>query len=276
MSYSTLMVHMEVGSANDAVLGVTASLAKRFDAHVIGIAASQPMPMMYSDGYVSGDMITENIAEIAKETTEAEASFRAALQGKIAHVEWRSLNASVSLADYVAQEVRAADLLITGPDEGWSALDASRRVIISEVVLQAGRPVLIVPPGTQDLALDRIVVAWKDTREARRAIVDALPLLKSASQVVVVEIAAESDIASARARLDDIAAWLRRQGVTPQVETIVSVGDDAVHLGTIVHEKGADLMVAGAYGHNRLREWVLGGVTRDLLVHARHCSLLSH
>lgn len=276
MTYSTLMAHMDVGTANDAVLRMTSNLARRFRADVIGIAACQPMQMLYSDGYVAGDMIQANIAEIAKETSEAEASFRTALQDQVGTLQWRAINATMRLSDFIVQEARAADLIITGPDQGWSALNSSRRVVVSEVVLQAGRAVLIVPPKTEELAMDRIVVAWKDTREARRAIVDALPILQQASHVLVVEIAVRDNVDAARDRIKDVAKWLDRHGVATECCVAGSIGDDAPQLQRIVLDDGANLMVAGAFGHNRLREWVLGGVTRDLLVRPRHCSLLSH
>lgn len=278
MTYSTVMVHMDVGSANDAVLRVAATFAERFKASVIGIAACQPVPVMYSDGCTSGDMIQADLVELAKETAEAEASFRAALHGRTVGLTWRSITGRVPLADYIAQEARAADIIITGPDLGWSALDASRRVAVSDVVLHAGRPVLIVPSKAEELSLENVVVGWTDTREARRAITDALPLLKRATRVSVVEIAAADadDVAAAQGRLVDVVAWLGRHGVVSEPIAAVSIGDDAAQLQAIAEDKRAGVMVAGAYGHNRLREWVLGGVTRDILVRPARCSLVSH
>lgn len=92
----------------------------------------------------------------------------------------------------------------------------------------------------------------------------------------VIEIVAADDVAAARGRLTDVVEWLGRHGVTSDCLPAVSNGDDAVQLQTIAEDKRAGVLVAGAYGHNRLREWVLGGVTRDILVRSRRCSLLSH
>lgn len=276
MTYPTLMAHLDVGSPNDGVLRVVASLATRFKAKVIGIAACQPMPIMYSDGYTAGDMVQTELAELVKETTEAEASFRTALQGKVAALEWRSVIANEQLADYVARQARAADLVITGPDQGWSAFDATKRVVVNNLVLKAGRPVIIVPADADGLNLDSVFVAWKDTREARRAIVDALPMLKEAGRVFVVEITAAADIEAGRKRLADVAAWLDRHGVASECSVVASMGDDAAQLGAVARDKRAGLIVAGAFGHDRLREWVLGGVTRDLLVHPSRCSFVSY
>jgi nucleotide-binding universal stress UspA family protein len=142
--------------------------------------------------------------------------------------------------------------------------------------MQAGRPCLIVPANTSTLALAHVMVGWKDTRETRRAICDALPLLKLAERVTVVEIAVEDGLADARSSLDDVVAWLRRHSVNATPLATLSTGDDAGRLYTIADEQGTDLIVAGAYGHSRVREWVLGGVTRDLLLKADRCSLVSH
>lgn len=95
-------------------------------------------------------------------------------------------------------------------------------------------------------------------------------------RVCVIEIVAADDVAAARGRLTDVVEWLGRHGVTSDCLPAVSNGDDAVQLQTIAEDKRAGVLVAGAYGHNRLREWVLGGVTRDILVRSRRCSLLSH
>ncbi len=180
-----------------------------------------------------------------------------------------------SLADYVACEARSADLVITGVDQA-SLLESSSRVSASELVMLVGRPVLIVPASLDTLKFERVLVGWKDTREARRAILDALPLLKKAAHVSVVEIADDEECNAARARIDDVAGWLARQGVTAQTMTFPPAGDDARRLDAIAQEQAADVIVAGAYGHSRVREWVFGGVTRDLLLAADRCTLVSH
>jgi len=94
--------------------------------------------------------------------------------------------------------------------------------------------------------------------------------------VTVVEIAAEEDLAAARTHLEDVVAWLKRHGIVAKSLAWPSKGDDASRLNAIAQELRADLIVAVAYGHSRLREWVLGGVTRDLLLCADRCSLVAH
>jgi nucleotide-binding universal stress UspA family protein len=147
---------------------------------------------------------------------------------------------------------------------------------MGDLVLGLGRPVLVVPANCAPMKLDLALVGWQDTREARRAVLDALPLLKLANQVVIAEIAAKADRLAAQVHLDDVVAWLQRHGV--RAESMVSpLPDDAIErLDDVAKTLGADLIVAGAYGHNRLQEWVFGGVTHDLLQQASCCVLLSH
>lgn len=282
MTYATLMVHMELGTPNTRLLDVTGDLARRFKAGVIGIAARQPLQMVYSDGFVVGNFYEQDEINTNEELQAAEAEFRAALHHSAHTIEWRSARTYATLADYVVTEARAADLIVTGVAHG-DLFDASRAVNTGDLIMQAGRPVLTVPSvpdasmtASQNLQLDHALVAWKDTREARRASADALPLLRQASAVSVVEIADETDLSAAHMRVVDVVQWLRRHDIKAQGSAQQSVGNEAMALHTVARERGADVIVAGAYGHSRLREWVLGGVTRDLLLSANRCSFVSH
>ncbi len=275
MGYASLMVHLELGRSNANLLQIAGDLAQRFSAGVIGIAACQPMQMVYGDGYLSGAAIEQDLAEIAREMQAVEAEFRRSLAGRAESLQWRSTVDYIPLAEYLAREVRAADLLITGL-AGGDLFDASRSLDTGDLVMQMGRPMLIVPAGVPAAGLRRVLVGWKDSREARRAALDALPLLQRALQVTVVEIAPAAEAADSRARLADVLQWLGRHGVAAEALSVPSRGDDAAGLATVADRLGADLVVAGAYGHSRLREWALGGVTHDLLRHAPRCSFVSH
>jgi nucleotide-binding universal stress UspA family protein len=118
------------------------------------------------------------------------------------------------------------------------------------------------------------MVAWTDTRECRRAISDALPMLRAADRVVIAEVAI--DPIDARAPIDDAAAWLARHGVDADKVVARMKGTSIDTLAALADEVEADLVVAGAYGHSRIHEWAFGGVTRDLLLRDRRCTLLSH
>jgi nucleotide-binding universal stress UspA family protein len=244
-------------------------------ANVIGIAGCQNMVTTYGDGYVPGDVIVTVRDEAKQEIKEAEEEFRGALKDRAASLEWRSTVMSASLSDYIACEARSADLVITSVNSG-DLLNASRFINTGELLMQIGRPVLIVPGAPPSPNLDHIVVAWKDTREARRAASDALPLLKKATDVTVVEIAAEDDLENAYKRVTDVGDWLKHHGIAAECVARHATGDEAIQLQATASKHGAGIIVAGAYGHSRLREFVFGGVTRDLLRSTGCCSLMSH
>jgi nucleotide-binding universal stress UspA family protein len=271
MTYATVMVNLHPGQVNLAALQVAGDLSERLHARVIGIAAGQLVTSIYADGYVAGSMVNQDREDLENLLAAAETEFRHALHNRAHAIEWRSAVTFGSTAGYVAGEARSADLIVTGAGNR-----AVRGVSTGDLVMQAGRPVLAVPADTTALDIGRIVMAWKDTREARRAAFDALPLLKRAEKVVVVEVAAKDDRADAERRTHDVAEWLGRHGIT--AEPIVSTADrnDQHRLHEIGREQKAGLIVAGAYGHSRMREWIIGGVTRSLLDDSACCSLLSH
>ena len=281
MSQSTLLVHLELGQQKPAFLKLAGELASHLEARVIGIAACQPMQIIYGDGsYYTGDIIEQDRVEIEREVRQAETDFRAAFRLQSNAIEWRSIVTLEPLADALAREARSADLVITGPGPGPS-VDGTRRVSIGAFILQAGRPVLLVPEtftpdGSAIAAIDRVIVGWKDTRETRRAIMDALPMLKRAVHVTVAEVAAKDDMPGARARVADVGRWLACHGIAAETLAALSTGDDAAQLTQIADERDAGLLVAGAYGHSRLREWAFGGVTHDLLLRGNRCALMSH
>ena len=272
MTYATIMVNMELRESNTALLEIAGDLAIRFDAHVIGIAARQPAQDY--DGEAGYQAEVQGI-KFEAEVKTAETEFRHALRKHVGAVEWRSTQLFTAQSEYIAREARSVDLVATGVVAN-SVLDVSQGVSTSDLVMQVGRPVLVVPRAATPSKLEHAVVCWKDTREARRAASDALPLLKRAARVTVVEIASQRDRSAAAMRIKDVIAWLERHGITAEPLTVPSVGDDAKQLDAIVSERAADIVVAGAYGHSRLHEWVLGGVTRGLLMRSSRCSLVSH
>jgi nucleotide-binding universal stress UspA family protein len=274
MTYSTLMVHLELERSNDARLQIAGELAEQFDASLIGVAAAETLHGPYfADGAFAQGVVAQDRAEINKRFREVEARFRGALQKRAAKLEWRC---AVDIpTGYVVREARAADLVITGADRDRVFPDTLRELSPSDLVLQAGRPIFVVPPEAERLALNRVLVAWKDAREARRAVRDAVPLLRKAKEVRVVEVVeSENYRAAAQYRVDDVAAWLARKGI--RASATVSVGDAAAQLQVVAAEIGASLIVAGAYGHTRLGERVFGGVTRDLFARSNRCALLAH
>lgn len=146
----------------------------------------------------------------------------------------------------------------------------------SDLIARTGRPLLIVPLHVQTLQAERILVGWKDTREARRAVFDALPLLKKSQHVIVCEIDEDHNPADAQRHIDDVVTWLANHGVSGAGMVEPLRDSPAIQLEALAKQEAADLIVAGAFGHSKLREWILGGVTRDLLGQSSCCQLLAH
>lgn len=211
-----------------------------------------------------------------REIKEAESEFRTVFEGRNAALEWRSSIIFEAVADYVARECRSADLVITSgiaPDPQ----DTARTEKPGDIIMQTGRPVLVVPKTEIAFKLERMVVAWKDRREARRAVIDALPLLQQAKQVTLIEMAHDDERARVTARLTEVCNWLKSHNIVATPEFVgLSKEDNASQLNSVVTKLGADILVAGAFGHSRLRDWAFGGVTRDLTLQAGYCTLLSH
>ena len=274
MTYSTILVSLEAGRSNKHVLQAANDVADRFEASIIGSAACTPIQPVYADGYAYAEVFDQDNKEIQTELVQAEAEFRQAVGNARAH-EWRSAITNASLADDLARQASRADLvLLASMSDG--ATNTARQVDVGDLIMQAGRPVLLVAPAPVPVRMDRVLIAWRDTAEARRAIANALPLLKRAKVVGLVEITDEDGLDAARSRLANVAAWLARHGVTAEVNAVRQSDSDAAGLTAAADELEADIVVAGAYGHSRVKEWAFGGVTRSLLRHGNRPSLVSH
>jgi nucleotide-binding universal stress UspA family protein len=274
MNYKTVMVSLALDKPNDACLAVAGDIAERFEARLIGIAASDLRPPLYfAEGEYAQKFIDQESAAVRKRLSELEAEFRNSVQNRAKSVEWRSALA-LSTA-YVAQESRAADILVLGA-RPEAIVDPCVAVDPSALVMQAGRPLIIVPPAVRWFDLRRVLIAWKDVREARRAVFDALPLLAAAKDVTIAEIPEEGTRHSdAVAHVDDVAAWLRSHGIVASTVIPKANGKAIEQLQQIAGDIDAGVVIAGAYGHSRFHEWVLGGVTRYLATESRRCSFLS-
>jgi nucleotide-binding universal stress UspA family protein len=271
--YASILVHVEPLPAGDARLQVAVDLARDLDARLIGLGAEtlEPYPTVEPlTGYAVGEWLVLLQEQVNNDLKAAEKAFRQAASGL--DCEWRSAQDFPTRA--LARNARAADLLVAsppGPGNGSRAVDPE------ELVMTAGRPVLLAPPDAKALRGETVVVAWKDTRESRRATADALPLLRRAGEVIVQAVCETDDDDCTGYQTADVAAALKRHGVNARAAVVnarpAAVGEA---LRTAAEAAGADLIVAGAYGHSRAREWVFGGVTYDL-IHRPPCFvLLSH
>lgn len=273
MSYAAIMVHFDAGRASHNRLRLAVDLALRLQAALIGIAGRSYLPSFLADDIaVAEDNIDGDQREVAALLADVGTKFRAQAE-RIKDVEWRGAVDDVN--HLVAREARAADLVVVGrpadPADLYYALDPG------VTILRCGRPVLLVPDGVDAFASRRVVVSWKDTREARRALQDALPLLREAHEVMVIEVCEHGTEVQSQRRIDDVANYLRRHKIrvraTACLHTQRPVTDEILR---VARDEKADLIVAGGYGRSRLGEWMFGGVTRGLLADSPLCCLFSH
>jgi nucleotide-binding universal stress UspA family protein len=262
------MVAMDLDPEAEGRAKLATGLADRFSSRLIGIAARPVLAPLYFEAPVTGiaSMVEIEERQAVEDLAKAEAVFRRVI-GTRASVEWRQAQAFP--LDTLLLHARAADLIVAArPRE--SALQPMS-VDAGDLVMAAGRPVLFVPPRIEHLLAKRVAVAWKDSREARRAIWDSLPLLKMAEEVFIASVAVQDHSGK------DVAAHLSCHGVDASVvDRSAPTGSIADELIRIADQETCDLIVCGAYGHSRAREWVLGGVTRDLLDHAPLACLMAH
>ncbi|WP_425981566.1 universal stress protein [Brevundimonas sp. TWP1-2-1b1] len=277
MRFASLLVYTDEGPEARTRIALAGEIAGLFKSHLIGIAASMPdVPQV--DPYAGGAMLGETLG-LFRDMAETDVGRARTLfwdvVGETAdHAEWRGDVGYPS--DLVVQALRAADLVILGRRD--PARSPARSPDPADVLMAAGRPVLIAPPAIAIGPLGTpAVIAWKDCREAQRAVAAALPLLGASSIVHVIEVCTAEQAEDARDRVSDVAIFLGRHGIVASAQTVQ--GDGGPRSDQIVafaEDHGAGLIVAGGYGHARLREWVMGGVTHGLLERSPVCLLLSH
>ncbi|MCK1390387.1 universal stress protein [Bradyrhizobium sp. 1] len=277
MTYATVMVSLALDQSNEARLQVAGELAERFEAVIVGVAAARFTPPLYfTDGAEAQSLIDEGEASVKRRLADLEAQFRAATKTRGGRAEWRS--AMDFPARFALVQARCADIIVSG-GQSPAFSDAFALASPKDLVIQAGRPLLVVPDNVNWLDLRSVLVAWKDTPEARRAVADALPMLRKARDITIVEIPEQGDDRSAvMAGVTDVAAWLARHGVTASARICEASGSEtaAAQLEKVAGDVGAGLIVAGAYGHSRFRELILGGVTQHLVTQPVRSVLLSH
>lgn len=274
MDYKTVMVGLALDRPNDACLRVAGDIAERFGARIIGVAASDLKPPMYfADGDVAQQLLDQEASAIETRLSELESEFRASVEKRASAVEWRAARALP--VPYMLQQARAADILVVGA-RSETLVDPCAAPDPNDLVMQAGRPLLVVPPRTEWLDLRSVLIAWKDVREARRAVFDALPILAAAKEVTVTEVPEQdSRRDDALSHVADVAAWLRGHGIAANTVVPEKAGDVSEQIEKVASNIAAGAVIAGAYGHSRFREWVLGGVTRHLATESRRCAFLS-
>lgn len=281
--YKTIVVHVDGSAGQDARVRASAVLANAFDAHLVGSAATGISWFDYSllVGSMGAPMMPESDFSGMRTAVQARlAQFATDVQRRgVASFETRMIEDDARFA--LLLESRYADLVVVSREaEPATApgLPAQARGLPEYIALHGARPVLVVPPGWRDQALPgTAVVGWDGSLQALRAISAALPLLQLADGVKLTLINPDSmaDMHGDEPGAD-MALHLTRHGVKVEVvlETTGSTTGDA--LMGVARQHGAGLLVTGAFGHSRYREFVLGGVTRALLATSATPLLIAH
>ena len=275
MTYAAVITHVQADPRAAPRLDCALQIARRFHAALIGVSAETIPPLAFDNGLYSAEpewtaLMRDAIEQRAK---DAKDRFRAATATLETQALWVRDLAFPSTA--MAAASRAADLIVAGgaPREMH---DGFADCSVAELALISGRPVLMAPPRAQVLAAKTIILAWKDSREARRALSDALPFLEQADQVIVTAVCPDDQADTAKAQVDDVAAALVRRNVKALANLVRKKHPTGFDLVEEARRFDADLIVSGAYGHSRLGEWVFGGVTNDLLAQTDVFVLFSH
>jgi nucleotide-binding universal stress UspA family protein len=274
MSYKTILLGLAAGDPrNDARIHTSIGLAASQGAHVTALYMIPPFNIpVYSEATFPTAIFDQYYAEEEAAAKPVLAAFEAAIkaQGDVTG-EIRTSNRALPL-DALRDNASFADLIVLGQphEEGY---DPATDSLIGDIALSAGLPVLAVPRvGDYDSLGKNVLVAWTRGRESTRALREALPLLERAERVLVLRANPPDD-----GRDAEIGAYLARHGVKVDIKDVavkdISVADEI--LNTVANED-CDLIAMGAYGHSRAREYVLGGVTRDIIRHMTVPTLFAH
>lgn len=278
MSIRDVLVHLADDGHFDDRLDTAVAVAERFDAHLIGLFVPvSPYLPGYIKPYFTSEMLRDHRKRKEEVEKDAKTRFDERNRRSGIRAEWRQATngGGGRGASSVASQGRYADIIILGQHDPDAPQDQNGDDLAADVTMNSCRPVIAVPFAGEFKTLGRrVLVAWNGSREAARATHDALPFLTQADKVMVLSVNApgEEHIPGA-----DISTHLARHGVCVEIHNRVlddvGVGDAILNAAS---DYGADLLVIGAYGHSRLRELVLGGVTRHLLRHMTVPVLMSH
>ncbi len=262
-----ILVNLTQGTERDAAAAFAVSIAKTFSAHITGLAVSYEIdvPPFYM-GAVPTDFIETQVQENEAAAAQASEVFgRAATEAGLSY-EVRTLSASLGVAaNKFAQMARLFDLTVVAqPDPDRPGPE---EVIAETVLLDSGRAVLLVPYVQKaTYGGGRAVVAWDGSRAAARALAEALPLLHRSEVVEVLRVVRGSTAEDESA--EEVVRHLARHGLSARTHVLrLGPGEASIAQAILneVSDQGADLVVMGGYGHSRLRELVMGGVTREIL-----------
>lgn len=265
MRFTSILAHVAADDACSARLRLAMDLALAFKCELIGVGAEAPELYLSTHGLAwpkPGYRLQDAEQEISQRLAQLAERFEGTpgLDG----VPHRWISAVAEPAAFLGASARGCDLIVASrPEPAALSRDFASP---ANLILGAGRPVLLAPRAAVGSDFDKVVVAWKDTRESRRALLDSLPFLMRAKQISVVAALEHEDRRETQAAIGDVVDRLAMLGVKAEAKIVERGHDDpAAALIGFANQEQASLIVAGAYGHSRLQELFLGGFTRSLL-----------
>lgn len=283
MTYKTILVHLTDEAQAPALMRLARPLAERHAAHLIGLVAIPLLEAPARSQAATDALLLQYRGAIRAEAARIEALFKTPVALETIATEWRLVDTGLEgVTDVVARQGRIADLIITSQDNPDWQSSGPMRDTAGVIATTSGRPVLVVPFGNTATALgERVLVAWNGSREAARAVFDALPILKQARSVVVLAVQTlaerESTDVGGYSEGRELCASLSRHGVSCELKLVTPENNDVGEtLTSAVEANASDLLVMGGYGRSRLSEMLFGGATRSVLREMHIPVLLSH
>ena len=278
MAFKDILVHVDGSKTDAARIEAAAGLARRHDAHLIGLFVRRsPMVPEYAWVHLTQDILNAQEKAMRESAESAEAAFNKAVKQSGVASEWRSPTGEI--VEQVALNARYADVVVIGQEDEEGPVATGTGSLADRLVMSIGRSALVIPyVGKYETFGDRVLVAWDASRQASRAVHDAMPFLEKAKEVHVLAVnPIKGETGHGEAPGADISTHLARHGVKAEAHYInASDMDVGSMLLSRLADEGCDMMVMGAYGHARFRELVLGGVTRHILDHMTAPVLMSH
>ncbi len=266
----TIILHVQADPALDARLQAALDLVRSNNGHLVCVQATPLSAYVGSDPFGGVFVMGDLVAELNKRDKELRDSVETKLKRE--SVSWSWVHMDGDPAAVVVEQARLADLVILS-----RSLEKPRArqplPLVEDVALHSRAPVLAIPPEGQGFDASRpALIAWNGSSEAAAALRAAVPMLRQSQAVKILVVGAENDTFPS----SDAAVYLARHGIEAEIHVRAGGSDVADAISGAAVELGAGYIVMGAYGHSRLREFLLGGVTRSLLSNSRVPLLLAH
>lgn len=274
MSLRTILLHSMSGDRhNDSRVDAALSMCIPDETHLVAVHTIPPVSVpTYMAAPLPPEIFDRYYAEAEEEAQAAQKALTGKAGAQGVALEWHVVRGYPR--EVLSAHARYVDIVVLGQPDPEHDEYGGTEGLLSDLAIGAGRPILAIPHAGHHVEFGkRILLPWNDSREATRAAHDALPLMQAAEKVTVLVVNAEEDLASA----EEISAHLARHGVTVEAKTEkvkgLDIGDAVLNA---VSDLSCDMLVMGAYGHSRLREYALGGVTRHIMGHMTVPTLFSH